>query len=230
MCGSGVLGCHAAAKKSCTLDVATRTARNKDQCQECHMPKSEVRDAEHAVYTDHSIPGRPGQPGAVTSSRELVPFWRSAPADPRDLAMAYAVTALTEPWCGGGRLSCCDRLRPKDPADLAIAAQLAQFYDRTGQPEEALRLFERVVAGDPANTAALINLGTLYAQANRLADAAALWQRALARNPALTQARMNLAVAQMRQGEREAGIASLRAALAYDPDNPAIAQMLRQAQ
>jgi tetratricopeptide (TPR) repeat protein len=225
------LACHSSAK-SCTIALATRRARNNDQCQSCHMPKSEVRDAEHAVYTDHSIPrGRQAPSRATVQSmalKELVPFWRGAPVDSRDLALAYAVTALTD---ASVRLRAFDLLQAaaaKDPSDLAIAAQLAQFYDRMGQPAEAIPLYERVVAGDPANTAACINLGTLYAQANRLPEAMALWQRALAANPALTQARMNLAVAQIREGHREAGIASLRVALAWDPDNPAVAQMLRQ--
>jgi hypothetical protein len=38
---------------------------------------------------------------------------------------------------------------------------------------------------------------------------------------------MNLAVAQIRLGQREAGIASLQAALAFDPDNAIVTKMLR---
>jgi tetratricopeptide (TPR) repeat protein len=89
-------------------------------------------------------------------------------------------------------------------------------------------LYERVVAADRANTAALINLGSLYAAANRLPEAIRMWEQALAANPALTQARMNLAVAQLRRGERDAAIASLRVALTWDPDNPEIVGMMRQ--
>jgi hypothetical protein len=222
--------CHATAK-SCALDAPTRLARNNDQCQACHMPKSPVRDAEHAAYTDHSIPRRPAVSagnGVSGSGKELVPFWRGAPADARDLALAYATAALTD---ASVRVRAFELLRvaeAKDPTDLAIATQLAQFYDRMGQPHRAVPLYERVIAGDAANVAALVNLGTLYAQGNRLAEAVALWQRALEANPAQTQVRMNVAVAQIRLGHREAGIASLQAALAFDPDNAMVMQMLRE--
>ena len=47
--------------------------------------------------------------------------------------------------------------------------------------------------------------------------------------PALTDARLNLAVAQIRQGDREAGIASLHLARNLDPDNVAVAQLLLRA-
>src|SRR5262249_267426 len=40
-------GCHAC------------KAKNTDNCAGCHMPKSPVTDAQHVVYTDHSIPRRP---------------------------------------------------------------------------------------------------------------------------------------------------------------------------
>ena len=198
------------------------------------MPKSEVRDAEHAVYTDHSIPRRPVQrnPPAASSAvgKELVPFWRRGAEDARDLALGYAVTALTETSVRRRALSLLEAAEVKDSTDLPVAAQLAQFYDRMGRPTEAMPLYERVVAADRANTAALINLGSLYAQANRLPEAITLWEQALAANPALSQARMNLAVAQLRRGDRDAAIVSLRAALRWDPDNPEIVGMLRQLQ
>jgi tetratricopeptide (TPR) repeat protein len=196
------------------------------------MPKSEVRDAEHAVYTDHSIPRDPAQrnPAAAPAqgAKELVPFWRRAAGDTRDLALGYAVTAVTEASVRRRALDLLEAAEANDPTDLAIAAQLAQFYDRMGRQPKAMPLYERVVAVDRANTAALINLGSLYAQANRLSEAITLWQQALAANPALTEARMNLAVAQLRGGDREAGIASLQTALAWDPDNPEIVRMLRE--
>jgi cytochrome c-type biogenesis protein CcmH/NrfG len=220
--------CHA--KKPCTLDAAVRR-KNGDDCQSCHMPKSEVSDAEHAVYTDHSIPRRPRAPApATTGTRQLVPFWRHFEPEVQDVALAYAVAALTEPSVRRQAFDVLRTAAAKEPANLAVAAQLAQFYDRLGQPRSALPLLERVVAGNPDNTAALINLGALYAQASRISDAVALWQKALERNPALTQASMNLAVAQVRLGNPEAASASLRAALQWDPDNESLVRMLTQLQ
>ncbi|MDZ4802275.1 MAG: tetratricopeptide repeat protein [Bryobacteraceae bacterium] len=222
------VSCHETASK-CTVSLSVRRTRNGDKCQDCHMPKSAVKDAEHAVYTDHSIPRNAATlsketPGSAL--RELVPFWRATTADSRDLALAYATAALTEPSMRRRAFELLRTAEARDPSDLAIAAQLAQFHDRLGQPAEAMKLYERVVAAGTPNTAALINLGTLYAQSGRPGDAIVLWQSALVRNPASTQARINMAVAQIRQGDRQAGIASLRAALSWDPDSPVVAKLL----
>ncbi len=50
------LTCHDTA--ACKETKAIRAARQ-DDCISCHMPKSPVTDAQHVVYTDHSIPRRP---------------------------------------------------------------------------------------------------------------------------------------------------------------------------
>src|SRR5207302_11363811 len=50
------LMCHA--KRGCTESISART-RAANDCTVCHMPKAAVADAQHVVYTDHSIPRRP---------------------------------------------------------------------------------------------------------------------------------------------------------------------------
>lgn len=204
----------------------------KTDCIACHMPKSGAQDLEHVVYTDHSIPRRAGAPPVSAAvERRLEPFWGGV--DRRDRALALAVVAMTEAsitTSASVRREALDLLTTAaaaNPRDWPVVAQLAQFQDRSGQPDRAVPLYERVIAGDASNGAALINLGSLYAQRGRLSDAIPLWQRALARNPALTQARLNLAVAQLQQGDREAGIASLRLALHYDPDSEGARRLLK---
>ena len=39
---------------------------------------------------------------------------------------------------------------------------------------------------------------------------------------------MNLAVAQLRQGNKEAAVATMQTALHFDPDNPELTKMLQQ--
>ena len=97
-----------------------------------------------------------------------------------------------------------------DPRDYAIAAHLAQFLDRMGG-EEALPLFERVVAADNSQPGSAIRASE---PAGRCATSVAIALRA---NPALTAARLNLAVAQARMGRRQEAIESRHAALKADP-------------
>lgn len=192
------------------------------------MPKADMAGSEHAVYTDHSIPRRPGSSGQLAAGpHELIPFWQTV-NDERDSALAHAVVAMTEPSVRQKAFQLLRAAEGRDPNDTAIAAQLAQFYDRMRQPERALPLLERVVSQDLANTAAAINLGTLYAQQNRLPEAVQTWESALAKNPALTAARMNLAVAQARMGRPEQALATLREALRFDPDNAAAQRLLAE--
>jgi hypothetical protein len=90
------LSCHAIS--GCTETQAARL-QAKDNCVGCHMPKSAASDAQHVVFTDHSIPRRPSRkpagPAAV-SDAALVPFDR-AWASLRDQALAYAIAAVGVP-------------------------------------------------------------------------------------------------------------------------------------
>jgi hypothetical protein len=89
--------CHAA--DACRETAANR-AKRQDDCAACHMPKSTVTDAEHVVYTDHSIPRRPRAAAVVPPAEaKLIPFGGAA-ASPRDVALAYAIVA-TRPGAAG---------------------------------------------------------------------------------------------------------------------------------
>jgi Flp pilus assembly protein TadD len=147
-----------------------------------------------------------------------------APAGPRETALGYAVAAMTEPSV---RRQAYELLL-KAPRDLAVMAQLAQFYDRMGQEEQAMALCEQIVAREPGHPAAAVNLGIYKIKRGQTAEAIALWQAALARNPAMTGARMNLAVALWRGGEREAALAALRQLLRFEPDHEPAIRLLRE--
>jgi tetratricopeptide (TPR) repeat protein len=190
------------------------------------MPKSATRTVEHVTFTDHSIPRRPRniEPQRA-DARSLMSFW-NAPADERDLAMAYAAIAPTQPGVRPQALALLEKAASRDPNDIAVLSQLAQFYDRMGREDEAMALCERILQADPANTAAAINLAIYRIKRGRASEAISLWKSALTRNPALTGARVNLAVAQFRTGDSAAAEATLLEALKYDPDSEAARKLL----
>ena len=199
-----------------------------DDCTACHMPKSPIRDTEHAVFTDHSIP-RKERPAAAGSAapRVLTSFWKT-PVDDRDLGLAYVTLAGADP---GMRRQSFDLLRKaemRDPSDVLVLAQLAQLYDQSGDEGAAMSLSERVVRLDPAQVAVAVNLGTYYIKRGRAREAMRLWADTLARSPGLTSVRMNLAVAQYQNGDSAAAEATLLKAIAFDPDQETIRQLLAE--
>jgi hypothetical protein len=217
--------CHEQA--ACKAPAASRSASN-DDCVSCHMPKSPARDAEHAVYTDHSIPRRPravaGLPGV---DRSLISFWEM-PADDRDLGLAYAAVAGED---AGLRQRASELLRKseaRDPQDLPVLSQLAQLYDQAGDEDRAVALCERILRLDPAQATVAINLGAYYIHRGRAREAMRLWVDALSHNPGLTGARINLAVTQYQAGDAAAAETTLLKALQYDPDNATAQKMLSE--
>ncbi|MGH9666170.1 MAG: tetratricopeptide repeat protein, partial [Bryobacteraceae bacterium] len=217
--------CHPPA--ACKGDPGARR-QAQDDCAGCHMPKSRIRDTEHAVFTDHTIPRRERRAtGSPTGERSLTSFWKTQ-VDERDLALAYAKEAETD---AGLRQRAYDLLRKaevRDPGDMMVLAQLAQLYDRAGNEDRAMALCERVVRLDAANVAAAVNLGTYYVKRGRAREAMRLWANALSRSPALTGVSMNLAVAQYQTGEPAAAEATLQRALEFDPDSDTAKKLLAE--
>jgi tetratricopeptide (TPR) repeat protein len=217
--------CHESS--ACKEDRETRL-KAQDDCIGCHMPKSQIRDTEHAVFTDHAIPRRQTPiVSAAAGARSLASFWKTA-VDERDLGLAYATVAGGDI---GLRQRAHDLLRKaeaRNPEDTLVLSQLAQLYDQAGDEDQAMALAERVVRLDPAQVAIAVNLGSYYIKRGRAREAMRLWTDALSRNPALTSVSMNLAVAQYQAGERAAAEATLLKALEYDPDHETARQLLSE--
>lgn len=219
--------CHPSS--ACTEKPEARH-RVGDDCIGCHMPKSKVRDTEHAVFTDHSIPRRQALAREIPGSRgELEPFWSSEVGE-RDLGLAYAAAASADSTLRPRAFMLLRKANARDPKDLAVLIQLAQLSDEDGQEDAAMAWYERILRLDTSQTAVAVNLGTGYMKQGRVQDAMRLWQDALARNPGLSGARINLAVAQYRSGEPARAEATLRKALEYDPDQPAARKLLAEIQ
>jgi hypothetical protein len=213
---SRCLSCHQS--PACKESMPVRRKLS-DDCAGCHMPKSPTQNMEHIAFTDHAIPRRPGSAAAPRGNvRELVSFFGKA-ADGRDLALAYAIVAATEPAVRGRALELLKNAESAAPDDIPVLSQLAQFYDRLGDEEKAMDLCERISRLDPANHAAATNLAIYWIKRGRAKEAITLWENALMRNPGLTGARINLAVAEYRAGNGAAAETAARKALEYDPDN-----------
>ncbi|MFN7923143.1 MAG: tetratricopeptide repeat protein [Bryobacteraceae bacterium] len=219
------LSCHNAV--ACKEQSAAREAA-KDDCVRCHMPRGQTRMGEHVAYTDHAIPRRPASSSSASArpGRELASFWRGA-ANDRDLALGYAVVAMTEPAVRGRALELLEKAAAGS-SDVPVLSQLAQFYDRMGRDERAAELCERILKAEPGNAAAAANLGIFRVKRGEVNEAIALWEKALAANPAQSGVRMNLAVARFRSGDVAGAKATLEKALEYDPDLEAARKMLAE--
>jgi cytochrome c-type biogenesis protein CcmH/NrfG len=217
--------CHQ--PSACKETLETRR-RNQDDCIACHMPKSQVRDTEHAVFTDHTIPRRErhsaNPPGA---GRSLTSFWNT-PLDERDLGLVYATIAGADSTLRRQAFDLLRKAQARNPDDVLVLSQLAQIYDQSGDENQAMALSERVIRLDPTQVAVAVNLGTYYIKRGRAREAMRLWTDALARNPGLTSVSMNLAVAQYQAGDPAAAEATVLKLLEYDPDQETARQLLNE--
>jgi tetratricopeptide (TPR) repeat protein len=217
--------CHQST--ACKEDLETRR-KTRDDCIACHMPKSQVRDTEHAVFTDHTIPRRePRAAGFPDADRSLTSFWKTA-VDERDLGLAYAAVAGADSRLRQRAFDLLRKAEARHPEDILVLAQLAQLYDQSGDEDRAMALSERIVRLDPAQVAVAVNLGTYYIKRGRTREAMRLWTDALSRNPGLTSVRMNLAVAQYQAGDPAAAEAAILKLLEFDPDQETARQLLAE--
>ena len=219
------LQCHQS--PACKEKMETRR-QAQDDCTACHMPKGQVRETEHAAFTDHSLPRRPTRSaGSPAPGPLLAPFWKS-PVEERDLGLAYALVAGADPALRRRAYELLQKAAARDPEDITVLIQLAQFQEAASQEDQALAISERILRLDPSQTAIAVNLGTYYVKRGRTPEALRLWNDALSRNPGLTGARINVAVAQYRAGEAAAAEATLRKALQYDPDQETARKLLAE--
>ena len=133
--------CHA--ENACKETRANR-ARRQDDCVACHMPKSAVTDAQHVVYTDHSIPRRPRPAAAPPSNEAALVAFGGATASARDLALAYGIA-------GDRRraLPLLEEAAKNSPGDSEVLLYLAEIYRDSGQPDRAIPLYRRAMQLDP---------------------------------------------------------------------------------
>ncbi len=121
-----------------------------------------------------------------------------------------------------------ERARARDPEDGVAALRLAVVRAREGRFDEALPLFEQVVQQSPTDVDALAGLAASLARTGQPAAAVPYFERALhagLRTPALLN---GLGFARLESGNQEGALEALRASLALRPDQPQVAQVVRQ--
>jgi hypothetical protein len=211
-------------RETCSGCHACKT-RQQDNCTGCHMPKSPVTDAQHVVYTDHSIPRRPRQ--AVPPSPDIAPFPGYSSA-PRDLALAWGViTARADQTADRHRAQTLLEQAVRDsPDDAEILVYLAEIYRNTGRPDDAIPLYERALRLDPTQLAAAVGLGGIRMERGQLADAIRLWENTLSRDAGLVLVRTNLAMAYWQSGDTRAAERHLVKAIELAPGLAAPAELL----
>ena len=221
------LSCHAADR--CTETAPARAAKQ-DDCTACHMPKSRVTDAQHVVYTDHSIPRRTRAAAPVErSTPELAPF-AGFTASERDLGLAYAIAAPRE-RTGDYRsraLAMLQKAERASPDDTEVLLYLAELYRNGGQADLAVPLYRRAIQLDPAQVTASVGLGGILMERGQFAGAIPLWEDALAKNSGLELVRTNLAMAYWRTGDTAAAEKHLVKAMQLSPAFTPAADLLKR--
>jgi hypothetical protein len=215
-------------RSKCQTCHAPSVCQRGDNCIACHMPGTPVTDADHVVYTDHSIPRR-AQPRnrKPAASAPLVAFG-GAPSGPRDLGLAYAIVALREQNAVYGTRA-FDLLREAERQDAnepQTLAYLADLYKTRKDDQSAERLYRRLYALDPTQSSAPTNLGAYELERGHNEEAIRLFQEALRISPALVLVRLNLAAALIRTGKTAEARTVLEKALQFNPSFTAAREML----
>ncbi len=150
--------CHSAT--ACAAPRAVRDAR-RDDCIACHMPKGSVTDAQHVVYTDHSIPRRPRTAlGPPAGDPELAPFGDTL-ASPRDIALAYAILAVRDRSAAlqSRARELLEECEKTSPNDSEVLLYLAEIYRKNGLDDRAAPLYERAMKLDPSQVTGVGRIG-----------------------------------------------------------------------
>jgi tetratricopeptide (TPR) repeat protein len=192
------------------------------------MPRNPVTDAQHIVYTDHSIPRRRSALESMPAAdAPLAPFGLKR-ATARDLGLAYAIVAAREQ-----NAAYCERafnlLKEaigKNPEDPLTLSYLADLYKSRSDDSAAFQLYERLLRVDPLESSAPVALNAYQMERGNDPEAIRLWTDALRKSPALLLVRLNLAVALLRTGHPAEARATLEKALEFNPNFQAARDLL----
>jgi cytochrome c-type biogenesis protein CcmH/NrfG len=215
-------------RSKCQSCHAPAVCKRGDNCIACHMPATAVADADHVVFTDHSIPRRPVPRNRKPATGAPLAAFGGTPAGPRDLGLAYAIVALREQNAVYGTrafdlLREADHQNPNEPQTLSY---LADLYKTRKDDQNAESLYRRLYVLDPTQSSAPTNLGAYEMERGHNEEAIRLFQEALRISPALVLVRLNLAAALIRMGKIAEARTVLEKALWFNPSFPAAREML----
>ena len=215
-------------RSKCQTCHAPSVCTRGDNCISCHMPGTPVTDADHVVYTDHSIPRRAIPRNGKPDPDAPLAAFGGGPAGPRDLGLAYAIVALREQNAVYSArafelLREAERQNPNEPQTLSY---LADLFKTRKDDRNAENLYRRLYAADPSLSAAPMNLGAYEMGRGHDEEATRLFQDALRISPGLVLVRMNLAVAMIRTGKTAEARTVLEQALWFNPAFTAARELL----
>jgi Tetratricopeptide repeat/Cytochrome c554 and c-prime len=206
-------------RSKCQTCHTTSECHRGDNCVGCHMPSTRVADADHVVYTDHSIPKRAVPRDQKPAADAPLIAFGGADAPPRDLGLAYAIVALREQNAAYSARA-FDLLREaerKNPDDAQTLSYLADLYKTRKDDENAAKFYQRLYAVDKSQSAAPMNLGAYQMEQGHDKEAIRLFMKALQISPALGLVRLNLAVALVRTGKPAEARSVLEKAVEFNP-------------
>lgn len=217
-------------RSKCQTCHAASVCRRGDNCIACHMPATSVTDADHVVYTDHSIPRRPALRNRKSRAEAPLVAFGGAVADSREQGLAYAIVALREQNAvystrAFDLLREAERRNPDDPQTLAY---LADLYKSRKDDQTAAWLYQRLYSVDPTQSSAPMNLGAHQMEQGHDEEAIGLFREALRISPALVLVRLNLAVALLHRGQTGEARSVLEKALELNPSFTAARDLLEQ--
>ena len=98
------------------------------------------------------------------------------------------------------------------------ALQHGIAFHQSGQLDEAIRWYRKVLEIQPENTTALSNMGLVLQSTGKLEEAVASYQKTIAIKPDFAEAYYNLGVALQEQGKLEEAVTSYQKAISIKPD------------
>jgi len=217
------LNCHQTS--TCKASAAARTAR-RDNCIACHMPKASVTDAQHIVFTNHSIPRFAGS--APVIPKGILRAIAGPPAIPRDLALGLATIATREGT--NYDVTLLEQAVSTTPNDVEALVTLAEHYRLAGQDNQATHFYRQVLALDPKQLTAHVGLASVLFQQGNYDESIQLWKAALEMNQGLELVRTNLSLALWRKGDVAGAEANLKKGLEISPAFQPAADLLRSIQ
>ena len=166
----------------------------------------------------------PAAPASAPPASSAASTHSSPPASPPPSTSTRATAAAPR----NAPVTRVDRAAPKTPVSPATAQpaaaastafELALYYHRSGDFENALLHYRALLQQNELNAQAHNNLGLLYLEKNLLDDSTRELQRALIIDPRYGRAHNNYGVALLRQGKLDAAAAEFRILLALEPRN-----------
>jgi Tfp pilus assembly protein PilF len=186
---------------------------------------------DEGVHIVHRAPAAAAESAAVETPQMQTPATGlsspAGPAGPAGMSAGFGASA-TLPIVQDSRQPDVPVALPAPPAGAASSRtpapdadhfQLALYYQRSGDFENALLQYRAVLQRDELNAEAHNNLGLLYRGKGLYDEAAKEFVRAIAINQRYVKAHNNLGVTYLRQQKADAAAAEFQTALGIDPRN-----------